>query len=96
MYLAATSESLSLSNVAPCRSSSRRTVWWLENDPLWTTHTPSAGTNGWQCALVTADSVAIRVWPTPWYPGAPAMPNFAHTCSAPPTSLTTFSVPVPS
>ena len=66
MYRAATSESLSESNATPSRSSRRRTVAWLENEPLCTTHTPPAGVNGWQCALVTADSVAIRVCPTPW------------------------------
>ena len=66
MYLAATSESLSESKEIPSRSSRRRTVAWLENEPLCTTHTPSAGVNGWQCALVTADSVAILVCPMPW------------------------------
>ena len=46
MYRAATSESLSESNAIPSRSSWRRTVAWLENEPLCTTHTPSAGVNG--------------------------------------------------
>ena len=42
-------------------------VSWLANEPLCTRHSPGAGENGWLCATVTADSVAIRVCPAAWY-----------------------------
>ena len=46
------------------RRTGRRIEYGLDSDPLCTRHQSSPAVNGCACAGVTADSVAMRVWPT--------------------------------
>ena len=75
MNRAPTSVSFSLSKRTPAARSSRRMVAWLANEPLCTMHCSGPTAYGWQPAGVTADSVAIRVCPTPCQPCALASPH---------------------
>ena len=59
---AATSESFSVWKLSPTRSSRVRSWLWLDRDPLWTRQVSAPVAKGWEPLVVTADSVAIRVW----------------------------------
>ena len=39
---------------------------WLENEPLCTSARSGPAAKGCECSIVTADSVAMRVWPIAW------------------------------
>ena len=51
----------------------------------------AAGENGCECWVVTADSVAMRVWPMAWYPVRDLMPYRSQISLGEPTSLKTSS-----
>ena len=87
MKAAPTSVSFSVSKVIPRRRSSRRTPLWFESEPLCTRHWSEPVENGCAPIVVTADSVAMRVWPIPWLPPILATSKRAATSLGRPTSL---------
>ena len=71
----------------PWRRSESRSRLWLDSEPLCTRQRSRPVENGCECSVVTALSVAMRVWPTACEPWKPARSKAPATSSGRPFSL---------
>ena len=76
-------------NWMPSRRRLRRSRLWFDSEPLCTRQRSIPVENGCECSVVTALSVAIRVWPSAWVPAVASRPKRRITASGRPTSLNT-------
>ena len=68
-------------------SGQSRRRWWFDSDPLCTRQRSSPVLKGCAPSVVTALSVAMRVWPMAWLPATRGTPNRDSTSAGSPASL---------